>query len=185
MPETDWMVAVAQARQECGNQVGYELFRTVMASFPTGVAVVTTLDVGGSPRGMTLNALTSVSAQPPLLLICVASGSGTLAAIRRTGAFAVNFLAADGEHISGTLASPGTVWLDGLAWTPSSSALGVPVLIDHVVASAECLVERTSAAGDHHLVLGRIVGGAATDAAPLIYHRRCYVRSLTSSRRAS
>ena len=63
-----------------------------MSAFPTGVAVVTTLDAEGGPRGLTTNALCAVSAEPPLLLVCVDRESRTLPALLHSGRFVVNFL---------------------------------------------------------------------------------------------
>lgn len=168
------MFPAGGSSHKTADAVDLDLFRALMASFPTGVTVVTTLEPDGSPRGMTLNALTSVSAEPPLLLICVATGSRTLAAIRHTGAFAVNVLDAGSRHIAAMFASRGPASFDDLLWHRSVRALGVPVLSDHVAARAECLVERVIEAGDHHLVIGAIVGGTAFGAAPLVYHRRGY-----------
>ena len=67
-------------------------FFEIMASFPTGVAIVTTLDAQGAPRGLTTTAVSSVSAHPPTVLVCVDLGSRTLDALRARRRFVVNFM---------------------------------------------------------------------------------------------
>lgn len=153
--------------------VPHELFRSVMGSFPTGVTVVTT-DEGGEPRGMTVNAFMSVSADPPILAVCVAKSSSTLPALKRTGAFAVHVLNQDSAELSRRFASQGSRF-EGLDWS-RSPRLGLPLLTHCAIAIAECLVERIIEAGDHELILGRVVGGRHTPDEPLVYHRRRYGR---------
>jgi flavin reductase (NADH) len=72
--------------------VSLDVFRSLMSEFPTGVAVVTSLDHDGEPRGMTCSALCSVTGTPPTLLVCLCRESPTLNAVIRCGRFAVNFL---------------------------------------------------------------------------------------------
>lgn len=149
------------------------MFRGVMAAFPTGVGVISTADGDGAPRGMTANAISSISARPPLLMVALTLHSRTLAAIERLDAFAVNVLAGTGAHLSGHFARPDASFAD-ISWEPSQVARGVPVLTEHVTAVAECRVDRILGAGDHAIVLGRIVGGRLRDEPPLVYHRRGY-----------
>jgi flavin reductase (DIM6/NTAB) family NADH-FMN oxidoreductase RutF len=158
------------------NSVGVRLvadadFRSIMASFPSGVTVVTTLDAQGRPRGITVSAFISVSAEPPMLAVCLASTSSTLAALKETGSFATHVLAEDAEGIARQFAKPGGGF-DYFGWTPSQHAGGVPVLASGAVAVAECSVEAIVPAGDHDLVIGLIHGGRHSGARPLVYHRR-------------
>ena len=67
-----------------GSTIDVATFRTIMASFPTGVTVITTVDEDGSPKGFTSNAVSSVSMDPPLLLVCVALTSETLPIVQRS-----------------------------------------------------------------------------------------------------
>lgn len=153
-------------------------FRRVMGSFASGVSVVTTLDDQGKPRGFTCSALCSVSSSPPLLLSCVSSLSGTMLAIVDRGRFVVNILAARGQEISGLFASRGSDGkFDQVAWSPGE-VTGMPLLAE-TVAHAECELSGCVEAGDHTLLLGRIVGGdAAPELAPLTYWRGDYARLL-------
>jgi flavin reductase (NADH) len=153
--------------------IGFDSFCDIMGSFTTGVSVLTSLDAAG-PHGMTCSAVCSVSAAPPLLLSCVRTPSSTLDAIRAGGRFLVNFLAADGRELSAVFASHRPDKFAGVAWQPSER-LGMP-LLEPTVAHAECTVHDLVPAGDHMIVLGRIVGGRAVlDRSPLGYFRGGYV----------
>lgn len=155
--------------------IDFDAFRAIMGSFASGVGVVTTLDEAGNPCGMTCSALCSVSADPPLLLSCVRTPSSTLNAIKARGRFVVNMLDADARDISDLFASRTEDKFSRVGWFASELA-GMPVL-DRVLAFAECTVYDLVTAGDHVIVLGRIVGGkAAPDRFPLGYWRGTYVR---------
>lgn len=154
--------------------VSSELFRGVVGSFPTGVTIVTAMGEDGVPRGLTSNAVCSVSADPPLLLICVDKRSHTLPAIQAIGAFAVNFLATGRGALSDRFASKGADKFAGIAWNASKVARGAPILTDDIVACAECLVTQAIEAGDHWVFIGSIEAGTVTAGTPLMYWRRAY-----------
>ena len=80
-------------------------FFQIMSAFPTGVAIVTTVEEDGTPRGLTTNAVTSVSADPPILLVCVDKDSRTLPALRASRRFVVNFMRDDHAEICALFAS--------------------------------------------------------------------------------
>ena len=149
-----------------------QAFFEIMGSFPSGVTVVTTVDADGSPVGLTSTAVCSVSADPPLLLVSVAETSQTLPWLTTTRRFAINILHADAAEVSNRFASRSSDKFSGLPWSESPS--GMPVLDTHVVAWADCELEAELLAGDHRLLLGRVLDGAATDGAPLVYFRRDY-----------
>lgn len=157
-----------------GVPVDFELFRGIVGSFPTGVSVVTALDADGVPRGLTSNALCSVSADPPLLLVCVDKQSQTLPAMQASNGFVVNFLAAGREVISNRFASKDPDKFSGLKTQPSQIAGGAPILVDDVVAYAECVKHEVIEAGDHWIFVGRVEGGAVPGGTPLMYYRRTY-----------
>jgi flavin reductase (DIM6/NTAB) family NADH-FMN oxidoreductase RutF len=150
------------------------LFKTIMASFPSGVAIMTSVDDEGRPQGLTLNATCSVSLSPPLLLACLDRGSNTLQAVRSSGRFAVNYLAAGRSDLSDRFASSAADKFSGINWR--RSAAGLPVLYRDVVAHAECTVENEIEAGDHVVILGAVVAGSADPEGtqPLLYFRRTY-----------
>lgn len=146
-----------------------------MGSLASGVSVVTALDGSGQPHGLTSSSVCSVSKDPPLLLFCVRQPSSTLDAIRETRGFAVNILDADGHELSELFASFNDDKFASVAWRPGDVA-GLP-LLEPTVAFAECAVHDLIAAGDHTIVLGRLVGGGtAPDRFPLGYWRGRYVR---------
>lgn len=154
--------------------VGPDTFRAVVGAFPTGVTVVTTLDGDGTPRGLTSNAFSSVSADPPLLLVCVDKRSQTLPALQASGTFVVNFLAAGRQELSNTFASRAADKFAGVSWEPSAVANGAPILVHDVVAYAECVIHQQVEAGDHVILIGRIEGGGTWPGAPLLYYKRTY-----------
>jgi flavin reductase (DIM6/NTAB) family NADH-FMN oxidoreductase RutF len=143
-------------------------FRTVMGSFPTGVAVVTSLRRDGEPVGLTVNSLTSVSLDPLLLLVCIDHGSASHRAILESGAFAVNLLGEDDSAISDTFArgERGERFAD-LAW--DTGRTGSPILAD-ALGWVDCSIHQTHVAGDHTIVVGRVEGFEVSEAWPLVYH---------------
>jgi flavin reductase (DIM6/NTAB) family NADH-FMN oxidoreductase RutF len=148
--------------------------RDAMGHFATGVTVVTSLDADGEPVGTTANAVTSLSLDPPLVLVCFDLSSATLAAIRGHHAFAVNVLGQRQHQLSANFAKRGlaAVW-DGV--THHSGPTGSPRLAD-VIAVIECTVEHAFPGGDHEIVIGRVrhvetTGDAAT---PLLFWRGQY-----------
>jgi len=145
-----------------------------MSAFPTGVAIVTTLDVDGKPRGLTTNALCSVSADPPLLLVCVDEESRTLAALLHSKRFVVNFVAEGRDELALRFASKADDKFASVAWEPGLG--GMPCLREDSLAYAECETEQELEAGDHVIVTGRVVGGMAPDpeSVPILYFRRSY-----------
>src|SRR4051794_3870194 len=101
-----------------------DLFRRVMGSFASGVTVVTTLDADGTPRGFTASAVSSLSLEPRLLLVCVNNASASLTAIQARGAFVVNIMAGEMQAVASRFAGRMPDKFNGVAWTPGT--LGVP-----------------------------------------------------------
>jgi flavin reductase (NADH) len=153
--------------------VSAEKFRQLMSRFPTGVAVVTSLDLHGLPRGMTCSSLASVCLNPPTLLVCLRTGSATYAAVQRHGAFAVNLLHAGGRGTAELFAAPIVNRFAQVRWR--SSGNGLPWLVDDAAAIADCRVVRSVPAGDHTVVLGELIElGVGDDIPPLLYGMRRY-----------
>lgn len=152
--------------------VDRDSFRAIMGSFPSGVTVVTTLDETGAPRGMTVSSFFSVSAEPPMLAVCLSSTSGTLDALRAHGAFVTHVLCEDSVDVALHFARPRSDF--GREYAPSVHADGAPILLSGVAAHAECSVERIVRVGDHHLVVGLIHAGAHSSGRPLVYHRAAF-----------
>jgi len=148
-----------------------DLFKRVLGSFPAGVTIVTAMHPNGTPRGLTSTAVTSVSAAPPLLLVCVDRHSNTLPALEHSQAFVVNFLAADQEDIALRFASKKADKFSGIEWSASSNAKGAPILTDRVVAHAECRVTQRIEGGDHIIFLALIEHGVVCEGVPLMFFR--------------
>jgi flavin reductase (DIM6/NTAB) family NADH-FMN oxidoreductase RutF len=144
-------------------------FRHAMGHFATGVTVVTSVGPDGAPVGTTASAVTSLSLDPPLLLVCFDRASSTLQAVRAHGAFVVNVLAAPQQHLSANFARRGlrAVW-EGIGHRPGPT--GSPRL-EGVLAAIECTVESRLPGGDHEIVVGRVheVETNGNDASPLLY----------------
>jgi len=154
--------------------VDRETFAEIMASFPSGVAIVTTLDETGAPKGLTTSAVASVSAEPPLLLVCVDFTSRTLPALRAGGRFLVNFMRAGTAELCRHFASKAEDKFGAVAWRPTES--GMPLLYDDAIAWAECVTVQEVEAGDHVVLVGRMEAGAppAPGEQPLVYYRRVW-----------
>jgi 3-hydroxy-9,10-secoandrosta-1,3,5(10)-triene-9,17-dione monooxygenase reductase component len=135
------------------------------------VAVVTTVDPSGTPHGFTCNALSAVSPDPPLLLVCAAESSRTLPPLLATGAFVVHLLADDGEQVARTFASRSARKFDDLPWSPSEAAAGAPVLGKGVLAAAECTLVHAIGAGDHRILLGRMEQAQVRPRRPVLYQQ--------------
>lgn len=148
-----------------------------MGRFATGVTVVSARGICWEPLGTTANAVTSLSLEPPMVLVCLQRSSATLAALRRAGFFGLNVLAADQRDVSETFARPGArtnVWKEIEA---PEGRLGVP-LVAGALATVECTVEDVLAGGDHEIVLGHVAAAdcRAPDAAPLVFFGGSYSR---------
>ena len=176
-----------------------DALRTVLRRFATGVAVVTTWD-GDRPWGTPVNAFSSVSLRPPLVLVAFDRGRRIVSALRRTGRYAVNVLGEGHRALSdcfagapGPLAAPirsgdGISSGDGIGSGDDERAqlcgaewrrgvTGLPVLVE-AIASLECTVVDVHPAGDHDLYLARVDAAAAIGEAPmpLLYYSGRYLR---------
>ena len=149
------------------------IFRDIFSGFPSGVTVVTGLDGQNCPVGLTVSAVMSVSLDPPLLAVCLQNAKYTLGCIRDRGNFIVNFLASDQSAVSNNFAFGDGDKFTSLRWFRSET-FGSPILPD-VRAHAECEVHNIVEAGDHTLIIGKIVSGAVSKTDPLAYCARQYV----------
>ena len=156
-------------------------FRDALGCFPTGVAVVTAAPAAdaaqadkfaGAHIGITVNSFTSVSLEPPLLLWCMDRRSQRHDIFARALGFTVSILGTDHKEVSSRLARPGEHALDGLALLQTK--LGPPALADSL-AVFECATEKVWEAGDHTILLGRVLRfSRPAVSAPLVYFRGKY-----------
>ncbi len=154
--------------------VGREAFFQIMSAFPTGVAIVTSVEEDGTPRGLTTNSVTSISAEPPIMLVSVAKDSRTLPALLASKRFVVNFMRHDCEEVCRLFASRADDKFDQVAWTPGEG--GVPILHEGAVAHAECTTLEEMEIGDHIVVTGLVHAGVAParEDVPIVYFRKTF-----------
>ncbi|MHA5052129.1 flavin reductase family protein [Streptomyces sp. SD15] len=138
-----------------------------------GVTVVTALDGAGLPTGMTVSALTSLSARPPLVLACLRGSSRTLTALREQGAFAVSLLTAHQKSVAELFADSTVPPARRFEGSRVRHVLGLPVLVD-ALAWSVCLVEDVRPYGDHHAVVGRVMAVEVNGGQPLLWHDRAF-----------
>lgn len=147
-------------------------FRRALGSFLTGVTIVTTIDEAGDPRGFTANSFTSVSLDPPLVLVCIAKKALGHRAFSTSKGFAINILSEDQRAASGIFASKAADKFASVAW--QSGKTGNP-LIEGSVAVFDCAMEELVDAGDHSILIGRVHDFSHNGAQPLGYCRGAYV----------
>lgn len=150
-------------------------FRRVIGHFPSGVSVVTTRTPGGAPCGLTASAVSSLSLNPTLLLVCVEKAADTHDCIVQAGYFAVNVLAeGKGETLARRFAAgePGEKFT-GVAFREERT--GAPVL-DEALAWMDCRLASQVEGGDHTVFMGEVMAGDAVEGTPLVYYRGGYGR---------
>jgi flavin reductase (DIM6/NTAB) family NADH-FMN oxidoreductase RutF len=156
-------------------------FRSAMASFATGVTVVTVRSVDGGLYGMTVNSFSSVSLEPMLVLVCLSGSSRGLKLIEDARVFGINMLSCEQEGVSRLFANrhrPGdSAMFDGVAF--ELGATGCPALLEAAVTLA-CRVHQFVPAGDHVIVVGEVVSLThRPELEPLVFHAGGY-RTLAS-----
>jgi 3-hydroxy-9,10-secoandrosta-1,3,5(10)-triene-9,17-dione monooxygenase reductase component len=165
-------------RTTAPDEIESDVFRRVMGHFVTGVTVVSALD-GARPAGITVNALSSVSLQPALVMVALDRRRFLTPIVRAAGRYAVNILSEGQQALSdcfaGALVEPGRKAFCGASWHPGET--GLP-LIDGAIATLECTVVETFSAGDHDLFIGKVdaLANKVHHPMPLLYYRRRYLR---------
>lgn len=148
-------------------------FRRALGHFASGVTAVTTLDPDGRPTGLTASAFTSVSLDPPLILVCVDHKSQSYPALLERRRFAVNVLHAEQEAVSKRFASTRLDKFDGVPHRIGES--GVP-LIEGALAQLECVTVSAYVEGDHTIFVARVERAHVGAGEPLVYYRGRYDR---------
>jgi len=146
-------------------------FRQLLGHFATGVTVLTLTTPEGQPLGMTANSLSSVSLSPPLISVCVDHETDMHPVILQASEFVVNVLASDQEALARRFSDKHEDRFDGVGYRLSPEGL---VLLDGALAHFVCAREATYPAGDHTIVLGRVIGGTTHEGHPLLYYRGGY-----------
>jgi flavin reductase (DIM6/NTAB) family NADH-FMN oxidoreductase RutF len=158
-----------------GQMIDESEFRRVMGHFATGVAVVTSYRDDGSPIGLTVSAVASVSLEPRLMLVSVEREADSHRWIEGSAVFAVNVLEErKGETLARRFATGGLGdKFMGVAFHPEQT--GAPVL-DEALAWMDCRVTEVLPGGDHTIFLGEVVAADAREGTPLLYYRGGYGR---------
>lgn len=165
----------AMAESEKAPGLDANRYRMVLGHYPTGVVVISALDDAGEPVGMVVGSFTSASIDPPLVAYLPSKSSSSYRQLRGARHFVVNVLAADQVALCRQFAMKDSndKWA-GVSWR--KSARGLPIL-DGAVAWIECEVSSTLDAGDHDVVLGRVVDlDATSDRLPLVFFQGGYGR---------
>jgi 3-hydroxy-9,10-secoandrosta-1,3,5(10)-triene-9,17-dione monooxygenase reductase component len=147
-----------------------ELYKSVMASFPSGVTIVTTLGADGGMVGLTASAFSSVSLDPALVLFCPSYASHSYPVLRDSGHFAIHLLSAEQQAEAYAFASKGKDKTAGIEW--QLSGLGNP-LLKNATAIIECELWREYEGGDHAILVGAVKNLILPEPVPvsMIYHR--------------
>lgn len=158
----------SETRRDSETQCDSELFRRTIGHFATGVTVITTRH-GGAAYGMTASAVTSLSLDPPMLVVCINNRAPTHDAVFASDSFVLNVLARDQERLARQFARPADDKFAGCA--TETGMLGLPLLTG-CLATFECrVVERTSG-GTHTVFLAQVLAATASAARePLLYYR--------------
>ncbi|CAN5204822.1 flavin reductase [soil metagenome] len=157
--------------------------RSVFGHYPTGVVVAAAVN-DGVPVGMAIGSFSSVSLDPPLVAFMPDRTSTSFPGIREAGSFCINVLSDDQETVCRTFATRGADKFAELAWSPAPGT-GSP-LLDDVVAWVDCEIEEIIEAGDHYIVLGRVMDlGVAASRSPLLFFQGGYGRFKAPSQAAA
>jgi len=144
-------------------------FRHALGHFATGVTIITTLDEEGVLQGLTANAVTSVSLNPPLILVCIKNTARSFSVLERRRAFSLHILPEDQAHIAMAFASNAD--RSGICeWTTTDR--GLPLLGGFHMA-LQCTIEEIYPGGDHGIVLARVheIHRGDEDAGPLLFYK--------------
>lgn len=154
--------------------IGPDDFKDMMSAVAASVTVVTAV-VDGEPIGITVSAFTSVSVEPPIVLVCIDKVAASLDAYLAADGFTVNFLPATASKESTLFATKGSERFDAVSWSGPSISDAGPVL-DVAYGSFECTTVEQLEMGDHWVIFGRVDAGGRKDelASPLLYLSRAY-----------
>ncbi len=153
--------------------VSGDQFRKVLSHFATSVTVVTAKLPDGALFGFTVNAFSSVSLSPPLVLFCVGNGGQSFAAVSQAGHFAVNFLSESQEAVSSIFAGKDPDRFSQVEHRPAPQ--GSP-LIAGCLGYLECRKVASHPAGDHTIIVGEVLEAEVTGGRPLLYYQSGYQR---------
>ena len=148
-------------------------FRRALGQFASGVTVVTTQNGRGEPLGLTVTAFSSLSLEPPLVLVCIDNHSETHEGFRASGRFGVSILAEDQDGWSRRFAVAGPEKFQSAPLIQSPGGLS---LVPGALAHIECRVSSALPGGDHTIYVGEVTSLAVAEGRPLLHYRASYRR---------
>jgi flavin reductase (DIM6/NTAB) family NADH-FMN oxidoreductase RutF len=147
-----------------------QLFKEIMGSYPTGVTVVTTTDSENQPVGLTVNSFASVSLDPLLVLWSIDKNSGSYEVFKQTNRFAINILAGDQKEVCWSFAGRSEAdRFEKNSWQMSDNQL--PIL-KNTFAVFECEKFQAIDAGDHDILIGKVIALQKSEKDPMLYYQR-------------
>lgn len=149
-----------------------DAFRAVLGRFASGVTIVTVRGENGRDYGMTVSAFSSVSLEPPLVMVCIGEESSLKPMIAAATHYGVSILASEQEPLSRRFAAHGERF-DGVGFSRGENGMA---LIDGALAFMECRIVARHPAGDHTIVIGEVEAASVVDARPLLYYRGGYAQ---------
>lgn len=151
--------------------IDQDLFRAVLGRFASGITVITARGADGAPHGMTVSAFSSLSLDPPLVLVCIGKEATMAPMLATAESFAVNILSEGQEALSRRFAGKVDDRFAGVGY--DEGRLGDPIL-DEVLAWMQCRIVARHPAGDHVILVGQVEQAGARDGKPLLYYRGGY-----------
>jgi flavin reductase (DIM6/NTAB) family NADH-FMN oxidoreductase RutF len=153
--------------------VDQSAFRAVLGRFATGVTVVTTRDKRDRDAGMTVSAFSSVSLEPPLVLICIDHAASIYDTLDKATHFVANILSEGQEAIARRFSEKDPNRFDGIGYERGQT--GCAVIFD-VLGYVECEIITRHEAGDHTIIVGRVDVAVSNEGKPLLYYRGGYAQ---------
>lgn len=160
--------------------VGVDDFKKAMQLWTSGVTVVTTQSEKFGIQGMTVTAFSSVSINPPQVLVCINESADTGAGIQESQCFAVNVLSSTQQDVSNQFAG-GSSQEQRFENTPWAAGITGAPLLDNSIMSMECKVTEKIRAGTHWIIIGEVQNSVCRDGEPLLYYRGAYQQIMTQS----
>ena len=154
----------------CPSESGHRVLRSALGNFVTGVSIVTATDDSGELCGLTANSFTSVSLDPPLILVCVSYAARSYKAIVHNGRFAVHILRDDQTEIARGFAAGGVSRSTICPWRINKRGY---VRLDSYSAVFECRLQQEYQGGDHAILIGQVecLDVREDGSSPLVFYR--------------
>ncbi|MEV4331951.1 flavin reductase family protein [Streptomyces sp. NPDC049597] len=165
-----------ERRPDTFERIDADHFRDVLGRFASGITVVASVDEDGTPVGLACQSFASLSLDPPLVLVCVGRTSSSWPKVEAAGRFGISVLANDQKDVCAALGRKGGDKFAGVGWSVSRNGA---VRIDGALAHIDCAVQNVVEAGDHYVVIARVLElTAREDGTPLVYFRSDFARGI-------